>query len=181
MNTPAVVKAKRFLSNRIVDQAKRENVALSEIEISMLGFAELSATPKEREAAAIFERDYDDEQYETKIGALIQNVRKFDKESGKAAIWEQSLAALADEDMYLLVILQKAGIQDPKPTPWFLPDWKVLRAFMPTIILVAAGILVAFTPLGTKLVPNPILRLVVALCFWIAPLMVHKLMQESVE
>ena len=181
MSTPAVVKAKRFLVNRIVDQAKRENVALSDIEIRMLGFARVSATPRELEAAAAFERDYSNEQYEAKIGKLIRNVYKLDKEAGKAGIWEQSLDAVADEDVYLALILKKLGIREPAQTPWYMPDRRSMRELVPTIVLVVIGIVVIFTPLGTMLIPNPILRTVVGLCFWIAPLMVRKLMQESVE
>ena len=59
MSTPAVVKAKRFLVNRIIDQAKRANVPLSEAETHMLGFSPVSASQAEREAWSVFERDFD--------------------------------------------------------------------------------------------------------------------------
>jgi hypothetical protein len=182
MSTSAVVKAKRFLVNRIVDQAKREDVPLTDVEIAMLGFAEASATQKELEARSVFKRDYDDEKYEAKITKLLRDVYELDKKVGRDEIWEQSLDAVADDDqdVYLAVILKKAGLREP-PQPWYLPEWRTLRELGPTIALVLAGIIVVFTPFGVNLVPNPILRVVVALCFWVAPLLISKLTDRQAE
>ena len=47
MSSAAVVKAKRFVINRIVDYAKRNNVPLTELEVSMLGFAKTSASQRD--------------------------------------------------------------------------------------------------------------------------------------
>ena len=174
MSTPAVVKAKRFLINRIIDQAKRANLPLTEVESRMLGYSGASANPAELEASAVFQRDYDKEQYETKISRLFQDVYEMDKTLGREAIWEQSLDALADEDMYLAVIIRKIGIRK-QPAPWYLPDLRSLREYVPAILLVTAGIVVEFTPWGAKLVPDPISRLVVTLCFWVSPWLISKL------
>lgn len=178
MSTPAVVKAKRFLINRIVEQAKRANLPLSEVEARMLGFSSASANPAELDAASSFERDYNKEKYEAKVSHLFQEVYQTDKSMGMAGIWEQSMDALVDEDMYLAVIIRKTGMRQA-PVPWYLPDLRSLREFIPAILMVSAGILVEFTPLGTKLVPNPILRLVVALCCWLAPWLVSKLAKAA--
>lgn len=178
MSTPAVVKAKRFLVNRIVDQAKREDVVLSEVEITMLGFRKASATDKELEAATVFERDYDEEQYQTKIGKLIRNVYKIDKESGREEVWEQSLDSVAAEDMYLSAIIKKSGMREA-PAPWYVPDSHTMRELIPTFVMVGAGIVVIFTPLGTTLVPNPILRMVVAVCCWLTPWLISKLSDKQ--
>ena len=115
MSTSAVVKAKRFLVNRIVDQAKREDVPLTEVEIAMLGFVEASASQRELEARAVFKRDYDDEEYEAKITKLLRAVYELDKKVGRDEIWDQSLNAVADDDqdVYLAVILKKAGLREP--------------------------------------------------------------------
>lgn len=182
MSTSAVVKAKRFLVNRIVDQAKREDVPLTEVEVAMLGFAEASASQRELEAQAVFKRDYDDEKYAAKITRLLRDVYELDKKMGRDEIWEQSLTTVADDDqdMYLAVILKKAGLREP-PQPWYLPEWRTLRELAPTIALVLAGIVVVFTPFGVNLVPNPILRVVVALCFWVAPLLINKLTDRQAE
>jgi hypothetical protein len=182
MSTSAVVKAKRFLVNRIVDQAKRVDVALTEVEIAMLGFAKASASEKEMEAATLFNREYDHDKFEAKITKLVRDVYELDRKMGRDEIWEQSLNTVADddEDMYLAVILKKAGLRQPVQ-PWYLPDWRTVRDLLPTIALVVAGIVVVFTPFGENLVPNPILRVVVALCFWVAPVLINKLTDKQAE
>jgi hypothetical protein len=180
MSSAAVVKAKRFVINRIIDQAKRDNVPLTEVEISMLGFAKASASPREMEAAETFEREYDDAKYEAKIAKLVSDVREQDKKLGREAIWEQSLDTLADDDIYLAEILRKTGIREA-PKPWYLPGWQTMREHLAAIVMVAAGIIVIFTPLGETLVPNPILRTVVGICCWVAPWLVNKLTDRQAE
>lgn len=180
MSTPAVVKAKRFLVNRIIDQAKRENVALSEIETRMLGFSSASASPAERQAEAAFERGNDKEIFEARISRLFRDVYEIDKAAGRAEIWEQSLDALALEDMYLASIIRKTGLRQ-QPVPWYLPSLGTLRKYLPAIVMIGAGIIVAFTPLGERLVPNPILRTFLVLCFWLTPWLLSKLAQAQGE
>ena len=178
MSTPAVVKAKRFLINRIVDQAKRANLPLTDVEARMLGYSSASANPAELDAAAVFDRDYDKAKYETKISGLFQDVYQVDRSMGRTEVWEQSLDALVDEDMYLAVIIRKTGLRQP-PVPWYLPDLRSLRQFVPAIIMVTAGILVEFTPVGTRLIPDPLSRLVVTLCCWVSPWLVSKLSKAA--
>ena len=180
MSSAAVVKAKRFLVNRIVDQAKRDNVPLTEIEIAMLGFAKTSASPKELDAAAVFEREYDDAKFEAKIAKLVRDVRELDKKAGREAIWEQSLDSLADDDIYLAEILRKTGFREP-PKPWYVPGWQTIQQHLGAIALVAAGIVVIFTPVGETLIPNSILRAVVGLCCWVAPFLVNKLTDKQAD
>jgi hypothetical protein len=178
MSTPSVVKAKRFLINRIVDQAKRENVPLTEIETHMLGFSLVGTGPLEQEAAAAFERGYDKQQYETKVSQLFHNVYEMDKSLGREEIWEQSLDALAHEDIYLAEIIRKTGLRQ-EPVPWYLPDLRSLRQYLTAIIMVLAGIVVAFTPIGERLVPDPVLRIFVVLCFWLTPWIISKISQSQ--
>ena len=180
MSTPAVVKAKRFLVNRIIDQAKRENTALSEVESRMLGFSPATASPGERQAAAAFERGHDKDIFEARISRLFRDVYEIDKAAGRAEIWEQSLDALALEDMYLASIIRKSGLRQ-EPVPWYLPSLGTLRKYLTAIIMVGAGIIVAFTPLGERLVPNPILRIFLVLCFWLTPWLLSKLAQAHGE
>ncbi len=174
MSTPSVVKARRFLVNRIVDQAKRSNLPLTEVETAMLGYSAASASPADLQAVAAFDRDCDKEKFEARVSRLCQDVYEMDKSLGRAEIWEQSLDTLANEDMYLAVIIRKTGLRQP-PLPWYLPKLSSLREFVPGIAMVLAGILVAFTPIGEKLVPNPILRVVVVLCCWLSPWLISKL------
>jgi hypothetical protein len=178
MSTPAVVKAKRFLVNRIVDQAKRANLPLTEVEARMLGFSSASANPAELDAAATFDRDYDKEKFESKVSSLFQDVYLMDKSMGRTEVWEQSLDALADEDMYLAVIIRKTGMRK-QPVPWYLPELRSMRQFVPAIVMVAAGIVIEFTPLGARLIHDPISRFVVTLCFWLSPWLISKLGKAS--
>lgn len=178
MSTPSVVKAKRFLINRIVDQAKRENVPLTEIEAHMLGFSPVGASPVEHEAAVAFERGYDKQKYETKVSQLFRDVYEMDKSLGREEIWEQSLDSLAQEDIYLAEIIRKTGLRQA-PVPWYLPDLRSLRQYLTAIIMVLAGIVIAFTPLGERLVPDPVLRIFVVLCCWLTPWIISKISQSQ--
>jgi len=180
MSTPAVVKAKRFLVNRIIDQAKRANVPLSEAETHMLGFSPVSASQAEREAWSVFERDFDKGKYEAKISRLFEDVYQVDKSLGRAEIWEQSLDALAHEDMYLADIIRKTGLRQ-RPVPWYLPNLSSLRQYLTAIVMVAAGIVVAFTPIGERLVPDPVLRAFLVLCCWLTPWLIRKISRAPGE
>jgi len=156
MSTPAVVKAKRFLVNRIVDQAKREGIPLSEVEAGMLVFSPLSASDSDHQAAEAFERGYDKSKYEAKVSRLFQDVYDLDRSAGRAEVWEQSLDALVHEDIYL-------------------PRLSSLKRYLTASVMVVAGILVAFTPLGERLVPDPVLRTFLVLCCWLTPWILSKL------
>jgi len=173
MSTPSVVKSKRFLINRIVDQAKRANVPLSEVETHMLGFSPVSASPAEYEAAAIFDREYDKQKYETKVSQLFHDVYEMDKSLGRTEVWEQSMDALAHEDIYLAEIIRKTGLREA-PVPWYLPDLSSLRQYLTAIIMVLAGIVIAFTPIGERLVPDPVLRTFLVLCCWLTPWIISR-------
>ena len=180
MSTPAVVKAKRFLVNRIIDQAKRANVPLTEVETCMLAFAPGSASPTEYEAAAVFERDFDKEKYEAKISRLFQDVYATDKSLARAEVWEQSLDALVHEDIYLALIIRRIGLRQA-PVPWYLPELRSLRQYLTLIIMVSAGILIAFTPIGVRLVPDPFLRVFLVLCCWATPWLLSKIARGHTE
>ena len=53
-----------------------------------------------------------------------------DKSLGREEIWEQSLDALAHEDIYLAEIIRKTGLRQ-EPIPWYLPDLRSLRQYRP--------------------------------------------------
>lgn len=73
--------AKEYLVSRIVDEAQREGVALSEVERKMLYFTETAWTlPDIMEVSDEFDRDYDQNEYEKKIAGLIKNLVKRDRE-----------------------------------------------------------------------------------------------------
>ena len=174
MSTTTAVKAKKFLVNRILEQAQREDVPLSDIEIRMLGFAEDSANAKDMEAAAVFERDYNDEEYEAKVAELLGRAYKRDKEGGEEAGWNEALADLAGEDIYLLVMLKRAGIETSNPFSYLL-DWRLISGLLPACIVVAAAAVLAFSPFGSKLVPNGFFRLLLILLLLVVPFAISKI------
>ena len=178
MNSAAVAKAKEFLIDRLVDQGRRENAALTDAEIRVLGFSEPSATASESEASKTLEPDYGDHSYETRIAQLFRNVYERDVESGLKPDWDRHLDEIANEDLYLLVMLERAGIMKTT-TSLILPDWRLALGLVPALIFVALGILVAFTPFGTRLVPNLFLRLGILVVLWSAPFLISRFGRPS--
>jgi hypothetical protein len=140
----------------------------------MLGFSPVSSSSSDQAAAGAFARGYDKAQYEAKVSQLFQDVYALDRSVGRAEVWEQSLDALAHEDIYLAEIIRKTGLRTP-PVPWYLPRLSSLKRYLPAAVMVVAGILVAFTPIGERLVPHPVLRTFLVLCCWLTPWILGKL------
>ena len=103
--------AKQFLISKVVEEAKVEQVSLSEVEKKMLYFTEVHPSlPNIYEINAEFERDYDSDEYEAKIAGLLKNARERDRESSpsREQDWKDSLDALKKEDHYILVMVGQA-------------------------------------------------------------------------
>ena len=67
--------AKDFLADRIAAEAKRGGAPLSEVERKMLYFSETDWTlPEMATVSAEFDRDYDENEYEQKIAALVRSI-----------------------------------------------------------------------------------------------------------
>jgi hypothetical protein len=179
MGSTSIANAKKYLVNRVMEQAKQDGIPLSEIEIQMLGFAEATASAKDMEAAAVFERDFNDEEYEAKVAKLLKRAYQQDKESGVEAAWERALIELADEDMYLLVMIERAGIGGSNPFS-YLFDWRLILGLWPACIAVTVGIVLAFTPFGTRLIPNELLRLALLLLLLVSPLLIGKRSHKTI-
>ncbi|MGD0630071.1 MAG: hypothetical protein ABR987_11990 [Terracidiphilus sp.] len=104
--------AKEYLAGRIVEEAKREGAPLTEVERKMLYFTESGWTlPDIMAVNEEFERDYDQNGYEQKIGGLAARIRARDAaESGHdQAKWDEAVAKLSEGDHYLLVLIGTAG------------------------------------------------------------------------
>ena len=103
--------AKEFLVNRIVAEAQRQGVSLSDVEKKMLYFSETAWTlPNIGEVNEAFEREYDQAKYERKIARLIRKIRanfRTDKEDRDA--WKDAVRALGNEDHYILVLVGEGG------------------------------------------------------------------------
>jgi hypothetical protein len=106
--------AKEFLISRIVAEARRENVPLSEVERKMLYFSESGWTlPDMMSVSDDFDREYDQDEYEKKIARLV---RKADaharKEPGDEYDgWRAAIRFLKTEDHYILVMVGIAGLR----------------------------------------------------------------------
>ena len=97
---------------RIVAEAQREGLSLSEIERKMLYFSETDRTlPDIDKVSEAFKREYDSDEYEKKITSLIHNARartrKEDKQEFEA--WSDAIRILSKQDHYLLVMIDQIG------------------------------------------------------------------------
>lgn len=103
--------AKEYLIARIVAEAGRESVPLSETERKMMYFTETAWTPPDMgEVSEAFDRDYDQPTYEAKIGGLAQQARHHADEMEE---WKEAVLTLGREDHYLLVLLNAQSARSP--------------------------------------------------------------------
>ena len=103
--------AKEFLVARIVQQADREGVTLSEVERKMLYFSETAWTlPDSLEVNEAFDRDYDQNQYKKKIATLIGNARRRAQsdDAAESDDWAAAVKKLGQEDHYLSIMIKLA-------------------------------------------------------------------------
>jgi hypothetical protein len=99
--------AKEFLIDRIVEQAQRDSIDLSEIERKMLYFSEVDETlPDMMEISAAFDLEYDQAAYEEKMASIIRNFATWAKLHDIAALaqWKAAIKKLKSEDQYILVL-----------------------------------------------------------------------------
>lgn len=133
--------AKEFLVSRIVTEAHRENVLLSEVERKMLYFSETAWTLTDiAEVNDAFDRVCDPAAYERKIASLIRklcaNARADNKDEFDA--WTEAVRVLRKEDHYLLVMIDAAG-SSGRPRRDF---WKLLAtAFVIVCVFVVIVLL----------------------------------------
>jgi hypothetical protein len=116
--------AKEFLVARIVGEAARENVALSEVERKMLYFSETHWTlPDIIRVNKEFERDYDPGEYEKKIAHLAVKAAARDRRQSREEFdaWLAATRVLEKEDHYILVMIQSADLR---------PRWDQLKLFI---------------------------------------------------
>jgi len=106
--------AKEFLISRIVAEAERENVPLSEIERKMLYFTESGSTlPDMTVVYEEFDRDYDQDKYEEKIARFIRRADKSARKESRVVYdrWWAAIRFLRGEDHYISVMIGIAGLR----------------------------------------------------------------------
>jgi hypothetical protein len=124
--------AKEFLVYRIVEEAARENVPLSEVERKMLYFSETDWTlPDIMEVNDQFDREYDQDEYEQKIARFVSKAARHDrKESGEQYdAWWDAIRLLEKQDHYILVMIRAAGLR---------PRFDQLKLFIAGLVTAAA-------------------------------------------
>jgi hypothetical protein len=118
--------AKEFLIARIVEEAKRENIPLSEVERKMLYFSETHWTlPDIASVSEKFDREYNQDEYEEKITRLIKEAAIHDHQQSAEQydLWWDAIRLLKKEDHYILVMIDSASLrphrrsQDEKEEP----------------------------------------------------------------
>src|SRR5258708_3985440 len=103
--------AKEFLIARVVEEAKGENIPLSEVEHKMLYFSETHWTiPDIASVSERFDREYNQDEYEEKITRLIKEAAIHDRQQSAEQydLWWDAIRLLKKEDHYILLIINRA-------------------------------------------------------------------------
>jgi hypothetical protein len=132
-----VRKAIDHLVDRIAAEAESEGTPLSEIETKMLYFSETHSTLRElATVSAEFDRHYDEDAYEQKIGSLVARIMARDQSHDRAAqeAWDDAVVKLAEGDYYLSVLVDPRLGNAGKARP----HYDTLKLWLATIAVVLA-------------------------------------------
>jgi hypothetical protein len=163
--TQTLDSAKQFLLSKVLEQAGRDGVYLSEIEKRMLLFSAQSASDEDVQEQE-FDATCDDQRYEAKITKLFRRAYAHDKKAvDDSNSWKEALDALREADIYALVMIDQAGIPRAKSYR------AVLSAFDPEDVMfailavgvLATGFVVVFDPFRWSLVHSDWVRISVML------------------
>jgi hypothetical protein len=111
--------AKEYLIRRILAQADREGTPLSELERNMLYFSETDWTlPNMKAISQEFDQTYSQDEYERKIGQIIQRIYDLPDSNNNGDRWKEAVQLLRDEDHYLLVLIDGASSKSAKMSGW---------------------------------------------------------------
>ena len=105
--------AKDFLVAQTAEQAALERVRLSDLEKRMMYFTETGECPEDPLALnGEFEKEYDTDEYETKVKKLLANAHRRLKEERSPAVaeWEESLKVLDQTDDYILILCDRSPL-----------------------------------------------------------------------
>jgi len=122
--------ARAFLADRVIEQAAREQVPLSDIEKRMLTFSETMDAEPDYAASAAFDEQCDEEEYEAKVAGLLKRAYSRDKENNNLGLWKAALRALRNQDCYILVMVDQAHLGSTDPTLWRKQDFAIILAFL---------------------------------------------------
>ena len=120
--------AKDYLVEKIVAEAARQGVPLSNVEREMLYWTEDDLlSPHMLQVAEELERECSDHEYEAKIGSFVQGLQSHLTREERD-LWDEAVLKLCEGDHYLLVLIDEAGpkqplIQLPEGLQRWLPDF----------------------------------------------------------
>ena len=116
--------AVEFFATQIEQQARTEDVHLTDVEKLMLRFSEIEPDGwNDRILWEQFDRDYEMEDYEQKMGDLL--VRSYDRKKSDSTLgvrWKEAKSAMGKHDYYIWLAVWRAfpetepGLPIPQPT-----------------------------------------------------------------
>jgi hypothetical protein len=137
-----VREAKEYLIRRILAQADRDDVPLSDIERKMLYFSETGWTlPNIMAISQEFDQTYDQDRYEIKIGQIIRRIDDHHDANCEHDRWDEAVKRLRDEGHYLLVLIDNAFNKSARTSRWdtgrlILAGVVVVAIFLPILFFV---------------------------------------------
>ncbi|MGB6134265.1 MAG: hypothetical protein WBG54_20985 [Acidobacteriaceae bacterium] len=149
--------AKEYLIGRILAQADRDGVPLSDVERKMLYFSETGWTlPDMMAVSRDFDQNYEQDQYESKIGQVIQRIQDQPGSNG-ADNWNEAVCRLREEDHYLLVLIDGASCKPAKQS-----RWEIARLIAAGIAVVA--VFLPFLFFVDSHIDNPVVAKWIGMC-----------------
>jgi hypothetical protein len=103
--------AKEYLIARISAEAQQQGIEFTEVERKMLYFSATGWTlPDILDVNAEFERDYNNDEYESRIAGLARAIERknSEKASDEQSFWDDAVEKLSEGDHYLLVLIRLA-------------------------------------------------------------------------
>jgi hypothetical protein len=146
---PAVQDAKEYLISRILAQADRDGVSLSDIERKMLYFSEAGWTlPNMMAISEDFDSTYNHGEYEEKIGEVIRHIHSLPKERSDNQSWNDAVHRLRSEDHYLLVLIDGASKARVNRSP--TDALRLIVAAIFTIAVLLTATFVVYSRIGNE-------------------------------
>jgi hypothetical protein len=129
--------AKEFFIQKVLDQARKENINLSDVEKQMLSWRDTDPNCYENhELNERFENEIPKGEYEKKIARLIRS--SYDDDLGVDTVaketYEQAYKAIKSKDYYIFIMVDKAIGKDINKLGYLLwgnsPDEYILRVVL---------------------------------------------------
>jgi len=169
--------AKEYLIRRILAQADRDRIPLSEVERNMLYFSETDWTlPNMMAISQEFDQTYSQDEYERKIGRLIRRINDQPDTNHHDDHWKEAVQRLGDEDHYLMVLIdgastKSAGMSSRETVRLILAGAVAVAVFLPILFFVKSHI---SNPTVSKMIGEGALLALVVLVWFVANRRAHK-------